>query len=68
MKKLFVALTLTLFVGTISATSYAATNGDGDKTEIKKGDKKKKKKSCDAKSETKSCNTTAEKKACCAKK
>ncbi len=69
MKKVFVALTLMLFTATVASTAYAATNGDGTKTEVKKEDKKKKKKksSCseEKSGEAKSC---ASGKSCCSKK
>ena len=42
MKKVFLALSLMLFVGSLTSTAFAASNGD--KTEIKKDDKKKGKK------------------------
>lgn len=42
MKKVFFALALMTFVGSIATTAYAASNGVS--TEIKKDDKKKKKK------------------------
>jgi hypothetical protein len=68
MKKVFVVLSLMMFVGSMTSTAFAAANDT--KTEInKKDDKKKKKKSkkggscCAAKTgETKSCGT--EKKSC----
>ena len=41
MKKVFFALALMTFVGSIATTAYAASNGVS--TEIKKDDKKKKK-------------------------
>ena len=67
MKKVFVALSLMMFVGSVSATAYAATTGT--KTEISKKDdkekkKKKKKKACcsaEAKGTEKKC-CSAEKK------
>lgn len=68
MKKIFVALSLMMFVGSVSATAYAATTGT--KTEISKKDdkekkKKKKKKGCCA--EAKGAET-ATKKCCSAEK
>jgi hypothetical protein len=67
MKKVFVALSLMLFVGSMTTTAIAAVNGVN--VEVKKDDKKKKKKKksgacCAAKStETKSC-AAGEKKSC----
>jgi hypothetical protein len=70
MKKVFIALSLVLFVGSYATTAYAASNGVNIEI-VKKEDKKKKKNkkgSCSEKSaEAKSC-TKGEKKACCAKK
>ena len=57
MKKIFLALSLVVFVGTVGTTVYAANSET--KTEITKHDDKKKKKS------KKSC--TAEKAACSSK-
>ncbi|MCE3295128.1 MAG: hypothetical protein K0R65_842 [Crocinitomicaceae bacterium] len=61
MKKVFVVLSLMMFVGSMTSTAIAATNGVS--VEIKKDDKKKKKKakkgSC--------CATTATTKSCCSK-
>ncbi len=69
MKKLFVAFALTLFVGSVTTTAYAAVNGE--KTEVK-GDKekKKKKKSCTEtkEAEAKTCGTSTTQKSCCSKK
>jgi hypothetical protein len=42
MKKIFFAIALFTFVGSVASTAYAASNGVS--TEIKKDDKKKKKK------------------------
>jgi hypothetical protein len=67
MKKVFVALSLMLFVGSLTTTAFAASNDNN--VEIKKDEKKKKKSKkggscCAAKTaETKSCGTV-EKKAC----
>ena len=63
MKKLFFALALMTFVGSVASTSYAASNGVS--TEIKKDDKKKKKKKGACCSAEKGTATT---KACCTKK
>ena len=67
MKKIFLALALTAFVGSVATTSYAASNGVS--SEIKKDDKKKKKKkaSCSADKATSgsSCAKPGEGKACC---
>jgi len=73
MKKVFVVLSLMMFVGSMTSTAMAAV--DGNKTELKKhDDKKKKKKSkkgscCAAGSSTtgKSC-AAGEKKSCGAEK
>ncbi|MES2588368.1 MAG: hypothetical protein V4622_05255 [Bacteroidota bacterium] len=54
MKKVFLALSLMLFVGSLSSTAFAASNDD--KTEIKKDEKKKRK------------GKKAKKGACCAGK
>jgi len=43
MKKVFVALTLMMFVGSMSATVYAATSGNSTEVVKKKDDDKKKK-------------------------
>lgn len=59
MKKVFLALSLIVFVGTVGTTVYAATSDV--KTEITKHDDKKKKK----KKSKKAC--TAEKEACSSK-
>jgi len=72
MKKLFAALTLMMFVGSVSATVYAVASGNT--IEIKNQDDKKKKK-C-KKGDEKSCSTDkkkeeckeGEKKKCCATK
>lgn len=72
MKKVFFALALMTFVGSIASTAYAASNGVS--TEIKKDDKKKKKKKgscCSQKGATTSgatCTKGTETKACCSKK
>ncbi len=63
MKKLFFALALMTFVGSVASTAYAASNGVS--TEIKKDDKKKKKKKGACCSAEKGTATT---KACCTKK
>lgn len=63
MKKLFFALALMTFVGSVASTAYAASNGVS--TEIKKDDKKKKKKKGACCSAEKGTTTT---KACCTKK
>ena len=63
MKKLFFALALMTFVGSVATTAYAASNGVS--TEIKKDDKKKKKKKGACCSAEKGTATT---KACCTKK
>jgi hypothetical protein len=63
MKKLFFALALMTFVGSVASTAYAASNGVS--TEIKKDDKKKKKKKGACCSAEKGATTT---KACCTKK
>ena len=65
MKKLFFALALMTFVGSVASTAYAAYNGVS--TEIKKDDKKKKKtkKKGACCSAEKGATTT---KACCTKK
>jgi hypothetical protein len=69
MKKVFLALTLMLFVGSLTTTAFAASNDNS--TEIKKDDKRKKRKSkkagscCASKNgETKSACGSAEKKSC----
>lgn len=75
MKKLFFALALMTFVGSVASTAYAASNGVS--TEIKKDDKKKKRKkkgSCCSSEKAaattgSSCGTkSAETKSCCTKK
>ena len=74
MKKIFFAIALMTFVGSVATTAYAASNGVS--TEIKKDDKKKKKKKascCSAESKATatqgSCSSKpAEGKACCTKK
>ncbi len=71
MKKVFLALALTAFTGSVATTAYAAFNGNP--TELKKDDKKKKKKrkSCcaaDKAASGSSCTKPAEGKACCTKK
>jgi hypothetical protein len=65
MKKLFFALALMTFVGSVASTAYAASNGVS--TEIKKDYKKKKKKKGTCCSAEKAATGT-ETKACCAKK
>ena len=65
MKKLFFALALMTFVGSVATTAYAASNGVS--TEIKKDDKKKKKKKGACCSAEKAATGT-ETKACCTKK
>ncbi|MEY3237098.1 MAG: hypothetical protein RI883_1199 [Bacteroidota bacterium] len=65
MKKLFFALALMTFVGSVASTAYAASNGVS--TEIKKDDKKKKKKKGACCSAEKAAAGT-ETKACCTKK
>lgn len=72
MKKVFLALSLIVFVGTVGTTVYAATSNV--KTEITKHDdkkkKKKSKKACTAEKEacsSKSAEGTATK-SCCAHK
>ena len=64
MKKLFFALALMTFVGSVASTAYAASNGVS--TEIKKDDKKKKKKKKGACCSAEKGATTT--KACCTKK
>lgn len=59
MKKVFVVLSLMMFVGSMTSTALAASNGIS--TEIKKDDKKKKKKS----KKGACCSTTT--KSCCSK-
>ncbi|MEY3438279.1 MAG: hypothetical protein RL265_864 [Bacteroidota bacterium] len=71
MKKLFFALALMTFVGSVATTAYAASNGVS--TEVKKDDKKKKKKKgacCSSEKSTagSSCTKGTETKACCTKK
>ena len=70
MKKIFFALALLTFTGSMAVTTYAATNGTS--TEIKKDDKKKKKKKkgcCAEKSATSgTCTKGTEGKSCCTKK
>jgi hypothetical protein len=71
MKKVFFALALMTFVGSIATTAYAASNGVS--TEMKKDDKKKKKKKgacCSAEkgAQTGSCSKPGEGKGCCSKK
>ncbi len=62
MKKLLVALSLMLFVGSLSTSVYAAVSNE--KVEIThQDDKKKNKKACCAGKDAKSCST-AEKKSC----
>ena len=72
MKKVFFALALMTFVGSVASTAYAASNGVS--TEIKKDDKKKKKKkgAC-CSSETKTAEGSCAKpgtagKSCCSSK
>lgn len=69
MKKVFLALSLMLFVGSLATTAFAASNDNS--TEIKKDEKKRKRKAkkggscCAAKTaETKAACGTAEKKSC----
>lgn len=59
MKKVFVALTLMMFVGSMTATVYAASNGA--KTEVSKKEDEKRKK----KSKKKGCSKEG---SCCQKK
>ena len=73
MKKIFFALALMTFVGSVATTAYAASNGVS--TEIKKDDKKKKKKkgaccSAEQKGAEGSCAKpgTAAKGSCCSSK
>ena len=70
MKKVFIALTLVMFVGTASTSVFAASNGV--KTEITKKDDdkkgKKSKKSKKACSSEKSCSSSSAKGSCCSKK
>lgn len=65
MKKLFFALALMTFVGSVASTAYAASNGVS--TDIKKDDKKKKKKKGACCSAEKAAAGT-ETKSCCTKK
>lgn len=69
MKKVFLALSLMLFVGSLTTTAFAASNDNS--TELKKDEKKRKKRNkksgscCAAKTgETKAACGTAEKKSC----
>ena len=55
MKKIFLALSLMMFVGTVGTSVYAATNETP--TEIKKDDDKKKKKKSSKKSCASKCST-----------
>lgn len=64
MKKIFVALSLMLFVGSMSATAFAATTGTSVEL-VKHDDKKKKKKKAACSKEAKSCSKEGEKKSCC---
>jgi hypothetical protein len=67
MKKIFLALALTTFVGSIASTAYAAVNG----VEVVKHDdkkKKKKKKAACCASQTKASCSSTQQKACCSKK
>jgi hypothetical protein len=70
MKKVFFALALMTFVGSVATTAYAASTGNS--TEIKKDDKKKKKKKgacCSAEKGASSCaKPGTEGKSCCTKK
>lgn len=73
MKKIFFALALMTFVGSVASTAYAASNGVS--TEVKKDDKKKKKKKkkgacCTAEKAAagSSCTKPTEGKSCCTKK
>ena len=58
MKKVFLALSLTLFVGTVTMANYSSTDKT-IKTEVEKKEKKKKKK----KSKKKKCASSS----CCSK-
>lgn len=65
MKKVFVALSLMLFVGSMSATAFAATTGTSVEL-VKHDDKKKKKKKAACAEGEKSCSKKeGEKKSCC---
>lgn len=59
MKKVFVAATLFLFLGAMTASSYAMSNG----TSVELAEKSDKKKKKNKKGETKSCSSE-EKKSC----
>ncbi|MFT6921501.1 MAG: hypothetical protein ACJA1C_000498 [Crocinitomicaceae bacterium] len=63
MKKVFLALSLTLFVGTVAMANYSSTDNTA-KTEVEKEKKeKKKKKSKKAKKGKKKCASSS----CCSK-
>jgi hypothetical protein len=65
MKKFFIALSLMLFVGSMSATAFAASTGTSIEL-VKHDDKKKKKKKGACAEGEKSCSKKeGEKKACC---
>ncbi len=65
MKKVFIALSLMLFVGSMSATTFAASTGTSVGL-VKHDDKKKKKKKGACAEGEKSCSKKeGEKKACC---
>ncbi|MDB4324141.1 hypothetical protein N9963_01955 [Crocinitomicaceae bacterium] len=72
MKKIFIALSLMMFVGTVGTTVYAASNDV--QTEISKDDdkkkkrKKKNKKNKKCSTENKACSTKSAEKSCCSKK
>jgi hypothetical protein len=73
MKKIFLAIALFTFVGSMAATTYAASNGNT--TEInndinKKKKKKKKKGCCSGESQAEGCAEGGEStaKPCCSKK
>ncbi len=79
MKKVFLALSLMLFVGTVGTTVYAASSDVNTEITKKDDDKKKKKKKKACTGEKAACSTTekaacsskttaTEGKSCCAKK
>jgi hypothetical protein len=71
MKKLFVAATLMMFIGSASLSTYAMSNGVNiemtDKKEKKKKNKKGEAKSCSSEQKTSCSSGTAEQKSCCSK-
>jgi hypothetical protein len=70
MKKVFVALTLMMFVGSVSASVYSTSTGNSTEISKKDDDKKEKRKKKAKKGEKKACctKTEGEKKCCSSEK